>query len=91
LASVSEGFNEGPFVSWGEESRLARLNIDPSAERYSQEDARRLFGEHKIESINVPTAGLTKPYVDAVIQDHQAHLNRQQICKALHLVLLQHH
>lgn len=34
-ASVSEGFNEGPFVSWGEESRLARLNIDPSAERYT--------------------------------------------------------
>ncbi|MFA1661600.1 hypothetical protein ACDX32_19570 [Klebsiella quasipneumoniae] len=78
-ASVSEGFNEGPFVSWGEESRLARLNIDPSAERYNQEDARRLFGEHKIESINVPAEGLTKPYVDAVIQDHQAHLNRQQI------------
>ena len=78
-ASVSEGFNEGPFVSWGEESRLARLNIDPSAERYNQEDARRLFGEHKIESINVPAEGLTRPYVDAVIQDHQAHLNRQQI------------
>lgn len=77
--SVSEGFNEGPIVSWGEESRLARLNMDPNADRYSQEDAKRLFGEHKIESISVPSAGLTKPYVDAVIQDHQAHLNRQQI------------
>lgn len=77
--SVSEGFNEGPIVSWGEESQLARLNMDPAAERYSQEDAKRLFGEHKIESINVPLSGLTKPYVDAVIQNHQAHLNRQQI------------
>lgn len=43
----------------GEESRLARLNIDPSAERYSRDDAVRLFGEHKIESINVP-AGVNK-------------------------------
>ncbi|EPC3761962.1 hypothetical protein ACRZET_002625 [Klebsiella michiganensis] len=78
-SSVSEGFNEGPVVSWGEESRLARLNMDPNADRYSQEDAKRLFGEHKIESINVPATGLTKSYVDAVIQDHQEHLNRQQI------------
>ncbi|EBX1374883.1 hypothetical protein DQ824_26615, partial [Salmonella enterica subsp. enterica serovar Newport] len=46
---------------------------------YSQEDAKRLFSEHKIESIKIPTSGLTKPYIDAVIQDHQAHLNRQQI------------
>lgn len=53
--------------------------MDPNADRYSQEDAKRLFGEHKIESINVPATGLTKSYVDAVIQDHQEHLNRQQI------------
>lgn len=78
-AAVSQGFNEGPIVSWGEESRLARLNMDPAAERYSQEDAKRLFGENKIESINVPASGLTKPYVEAVIQEHQSHLNRQQI------------
>lgn len=78
-AEVSEGFNQGPIVSWGEESRLARLNIDPNAERYSKDDAQRVLKEQKIDTINVPPDGLTKQYVDAVIQDHQAHLNRQQI------------
>lgn len=78
-AEVAEGFNQGPIVSWGEQSRLDRLNADPSAERVTKEAADAQLKQYRINTINVPAHGVTKQYLDAVIEDHQSHLNRQQI------------
>lgn len=77
-AEVAEGFNSGPLVAWGEQSRLDRLNADPTAERVTKEEADAVLKQYRIETVNIPQHGVTKPYLDALTADRQAHLARQQ-------------
>lgn len=77
-AEVSAGFNSGPVVAWGEQSRLDRLNADPAAERISKEEADAVLKQYRIDTVGIPQHGVTKQYLDALTADRTAHLTRQQ-------------
>jgi hypothetical protein len=81
-AEFREGLNQGPVASWGEESRLAQLNSDPSGGWLSQQEGQQIFKDNQVESIDVPPGGISRLYANGVIQDRQNELNRLQILQS---------
>ncbi|MGX8939346.1 hypothetical protein ACWWJF_00420 [Symbiopectobacterium sp. Eva_TO] len=81
-SSFSLGFREGPFMTG---LRFAEANMnanDPNSEIINKQDADARLKEYGVKSINVPDTGVTKSFLDHVIDSRRESLARQQIATA---------
>lgn len=81
-AEFTEGFREGPLNSWARYSRAQELNMDPSSERMTKEDAEAGFKTYGVKSINVPPQGISKAFYDNVISETQNRLERDAVIQS---------
>lgn len=81
-SSFSQWFREGPFMSNLRLSQADDLANDPNSEIINKQDADFRLKEYGVKSINVPDYGVTKSFLDHVIESRRESLARQQIADA---------
>lgn len=79
LDSLHQGFNEGPVMSGIRFAQADVLAGDQSAGMVSKRDADDQLKQYGVKSINVPDKGVTKAFLDHVINERKDSLARQQI------------
>ncbi|WP_105719657.1 hypothetical protein [Cronobacter dublinensis] len=79
LSSLQQGFEEGPVMSGVRFSSADRLANDPNSAIVSKQEADERLKQYGVKSINVPESGVTKAFLDHVVEERQNSLARQQI------------
>ncbi|ELY2514901.1 hypothetical protein ROM27_01675 [Cronobacter malonaticus] len=79
LSSLQQGFEEGPVMSGIRFSSADRLANDPNSAIVSKQEADERLKQYGVKSINVPDSGVTKAFLDHVVEERQNSLARQQI------------
>ncbi|MDT3531755.1 hypothetical protein [Cronobacter sakazakii] len=79
LSSLQQGFEEGPVMSGIRFSSADRLANDPNSAIVSKQEADERLKQYGVKSINVPDNGVTKAFLDHVVEERQNSLARQQI------------
>ncbi|ELY4417404.1 hypothetical protein SMZ51_001966 [Cronobacter sakazakii] len=79
LSSLQQGFEEGPVMSGILFSSADRLANDPNSAIVSKQEADERLKQYGVKSINVPDSGVTKAFLDHVVEERQNSLARQQI------------
>ncbi|EHV3411448.1 hypothetical protein K0K19_001231 [Salmonella enterica] len=82
LASLKQGFEEGPVISGIRFAQADMLANDPNSTVISKSDADTRLKEYGVKSINIPDSGVTQSFLDHVIDERKASLTKQQIAMA---------
>lgn len=82
LASLKQGFEEGPVMSGIRFAQADMRANDPNSTVISKSDADARLKEYGVKSINIPDSGVTQSFLDHVIDERKASLAKQQIAMA---------
>ncbi|EAZ3492734.1 hypothetical protein B7628_08380 [Salmonella enterica] len=82
LASLKQGFEEGPVMSGIRFAQADMRANDPNSTVISKSDADARLKEYGVKSINIPDSGVTQSFLDHVIDERKASLTKQQIAMA---------
>lgn len=82
LASLEQGFDEGPINSFLRLSDSDHLVNDPDSKIVSKQEADARLAEYGVKSINIPDNGVTQSFLDHVVDERRQSLAKQQIARA---------
>lgn len=82
LASLQQGFDEGPINSFLRLSDSDHLANDTNSKIVSKQEADARLAEYGVKSINIPDNGVTQSFLDHVVDERRESLAKQQIAMA---------